>query len=270
MTIEKELLAIVFALEKFCSYLLGSKIIVFSYHKPDVKTRLIWCISNTEIKSLWINSDSSENAYQLVSTCEQCQKVGKPLVSMKFPSNLSCSVKSLMFGILISWGHSQSPMDFFPNIELTRLSSNAIWPTTKLTSKESSNYKNWTNSTWKPMRTIGYISRRLISHILYTSQELKMARSSKVKQFHDQQILRKEFRVGHKLIAGKLHSKSDGPFVITSIFPYGVVELKDENTNNTFQVNGHQIKLFYESPAPTVGEMETISLMEPAPPDDTP
>ncbi|RDY05531.1 hypothetical protein CR513_10621, partial [Mucuna pruriens] len=28
----------------------------------------------------------------------------------------------------------------------------------------------------------------------------------------------------------------------------GVVELKDEHTNNTFQVNGHQIKLYHEGP----------------------
>ncbi|RDX75404.1 Retrovirus-related Pol polyprotein from transposon 17.6, partial [Mucuna pruriens] len=48
-TAEKELLAIEFALDKFRSYLLGSKIIVFSYHatlkfllkKPDAKPRLI-------------------------------------------------------------------------------------------------------------------------------------------------------------------------------------------------------------------------------------
>ncbi|RDX87313.1 hypothetical protein CR513_31236, partial [Mucuna pruriens] len=55
----------------------------------------------------------------------------------------------------------------------------------------------------------------------------------------------------------------DGPFVITNVFPYGVVELKDEYTNNTFQVNGHQIKLFHKGLVPTVGDMETISLMEP-------
>lgn len=48
-TTEKELLAIVFALDKFRSYLLGSKVIVFSDHaalkfllkKPDAKPRLI-------------------------------------------------------------------------------------------------------------------------------------------------------------------------------------------------------------------------------------
>ncbi|RDX93312.1 hypothetical protein CR513_24437, partial [Mucuna pruriens] len=60
------------------------------------------------------------------------------------------------------------------------------------------------------------------------------------------------------------------PFVITNVFPYDVVELKDEDTSNTFQVNGHQIKLYHEGPTPIVGDMETISLMEPTPSDDTP
>ncbi|RDY12152.1 Retrovirus-related Pol polyprotein, partial [Mucuna pruriens] len=48
-TTEKELLPIVFVLDKFRSYLLGSKIVVFSNHaalknllkKPDAKPRLI-------------------------------------------------------------------------------------------------------------------------------------------------------------------------------------------------------------------------------------
>ncbi|RDX79546.1 Retrovirus-related Pol polyprotein, partial [Mucuna pruriens] len=49
-TTKKELLEIVFALDKFRSYLLGSKIVVFSNHvalrfllkKPDAKPRIIW------------------------------------------------------------------------------------------------------------------------------------------------------------------------------------------------------------------------------------
>ncbi|RDY07713.1 hypothetical protein CR513_08160, partial [Mucuna pruriens] len=61
-----------------------------------------------------------------------------------------------------------------------------------------------------------------------------------------------------KLIIGKLRSKWDEPFVITNVFPYGVVELKDESTNNTFQVNRHQIKNFHEVPTPTIGEVESI------------
>ena len=48
-TTEKELLAVIFALEKFRSYLIGSKVIVFTYHaalkylltKGDSKPRLL-------------------------------------------------------------------------------------------------------------------------------------------------------------------------------------------------------------------------------------
>ncbi|RDX74594.1 hypothetical protein CR513_45650, partial [Mucuna pruriens] len=77
----------------------------------------------------------------------------------------------------------------------------------------------------------------------------------KVKQFHDNWILRKEFTVGQKvllfhshlkLIPGKLRSRWDGPFVVTNVFPYGVVEVRDEANNKTFQVNEHQLKHFYE------------------------
>ncbi|RDX68645.1 hypothetical protein CR513_52336, partial [Mucuna pruriens] len=58
-----------------------------------------------------------------------------------------------------------------------------------------------------------------------------------------------------KLISSKLRSKWDGPFVITHVFPYDVVEVKDENTNNTFQVSFSlisQIKGFSIESAPTL------------------
>ncbi|RDY07932.1 Pro-Pol polyprotein, partial [Mucuna pruriens] len=75
----------------------------------------------------------------------------------------------------------------------------------------------------------------------------------------------KKFKVGQKvllfhsclkLIAGKLRSRWDRPFVVTNVFPYGVVE-----------VNGHQLKHFYEGLTPIVGEVD-ISLLEPAKLDD--
>ena len=51
-TIENELLAVIFVLEKFISYLLGSKVIIYSDHatlkylfsKKDAKSHLIWRI----------------------------------------------------------------------------------------------------------------------------------------------------------------------------------------------------------------------------------
>ncbi|RDX90233.1 hypothetical protein CR513_27922, partial [Mucuna pruriens] len=84
----------------------------------------------------------------------------------------------------------------------------------------------------------------------------------KVKQFHDNRILRKEFRVGQKvllfhsrlkLIVGKLRSRWDGPFVITNVFTYATLELRHEANNRNFKVNGHQINPFHEGPTPMVG-----------------
>ncbi|RDX75343.1 hypothetical protein CR513_44780, partial [Mucuna pruriens] len=73
----------------------------------------------------------------------------------------------------------------------------------------------------------------------------------KVKRFHDQQVLRKEFQVGQKVLLFNSHLKL-------------IVELKDE------QPIAPSMSMDIElSPAPTASNMETISLMEPAPPDDT-
>ncbi|RDX69536.1 hypothetical protein CR513_51340, partial [Mucuna pruriens] len=93
------------------------------------------------------------------------------------------------------------------------------------------------------------------------------------KQFHDHQILRKGFHVGQKvllfksrlrLIAGKFCSKSDNPFIITKFYSYGAIELQDELTRSTFQANRQQLKIFHEGPTTTVGELERISLANPA------
>ncbi|RDX94689.1 Retrovirus-related Pol polyprotein from transposon 17.6, partial [Mucuna pruriens] len=66
-----------------------------------------------------------------------------------------------------------------------------------------------------------------------------------------------------KLIAGKLHCKKDGLFVITNVFPYGAVEIRNEATNKTFKVNAHQLKLFHECPTMMEGDVEDLSLVKP-------
>ena len=48
-TIEKELLAIVYALEKFRSYMIGSKVMVFTDHVAIWKSRI-----RREVKIMWL------------------------------------------------------------------------------------------------------------------------------------------------------------------------------------------------------------------------
>jgi len=94
----------------------------------------------------------------------------------------------------------------------------------------------------------------------------------KTKRFHDSLIARKEFLVGQKvllfnsrlkLMAGKLRSKWIGPFVVTNVFPYGVVEIKSESSNKSFKVNGHRLKHFHESPSLVDVTVEEFALEEP-------
>nr|XP_027122059.1 uncharacterized protein LOC113739002 [Coffea arabica] len=88
--------------------------------------------------------------------------------------------------------------------------------------------------------------------------------------FHDQQISRKTFEVGQKvllyqsrlkLFPGKLRSRWIGPFIVTRVFPYGAVEIHGAKTDNKFVVNGHRLKHYYEGFSS--GEVETISLDAP-------
>ena len=78
----------------------------------------------------------------------------------------------------------------------------------------------------------------------------------KTKQFHDQKLARKDFKVGQKVLlynsrlghmSGKLRAKWEGPFIVTEIFPYGAVEIKEESSNSAFKVNGHHLRIFNEN-----------------------
>ena len=72
----------------------------------------------------------------------------------------------------------------------------------------------------------------------------------KTKKWHDQRILRKEFKVGEivllynsklKLFLGKLRSRWSGPYTVISATPFKVVALRT-NSGNEFKGNGQKLK----------------------------
>ena len=72
----------------------------------------------------------------------------------------------------------------------------------------------------------------------------------KTKRWHDQKILRKEFKVGEqvllynsrlKLFPGKLKSRWSCPYIVITSTPFGAVTLKDES-GNEFKVNSQRLK----------------------------
>jgi hypothetical protein len=67
-------------------------------------------------------------------------------------------------------------------------------------------------------------------------------------------LTRKEFLVGDKVLyhsrlkrfPEKLHFRWIGPFVVSNVFPHGVVEITSLETNKLLKVNEHHLKPFYE------------------------
>ncbi|KAL0461097.1 UNVERIFIED_CONTAM: hypothetical protein Slati_0736900 [Sesamum latifolium] len=75
------------------------------------------------------------------------------------------------------------------------------------------------------------------------------------KSFRDGTISRKESTIGQKvllfhfklkLFPGKLRFRWIGPFIVTNIYPHGVMKIKSPTTHKVFKVNGHRFKPFYE------------------------
>ena len=72
----------------------------------------------------------------------------------------------------------------------------------------------------------------------------------KTKRWHDQKIIRREFKAGEqvllynskiKLFPRKLKSRWSGPYIVVTSTPFGAVTLKDESESE-FKVNGQRLK----------------------------
>ena len=77
-----------------------------------------------------------------------------------------------------------------------------------------------------------------------------MIYKDKTKKWHDQNILRREFKAGDqvllfnsglKLFPGKLRSKLSGPYTVVASTTFGAVTLKT-NIGEEFKVNGKRLK----------------------------
>nr|GEU38055.1 reverse transcriptase domain-containing protein [Tanacetum cinerariifolium] len=80
----------------------------------------------------------------------------------------------------------------------------------------------------------------------------------KTKRIHDSKIKNRVFNIGDrvlffnsrlKIFSGKLKSHWSGPFTISQVFPYGIVELS-QPTGPKFKVNGHRIKHYFREDIP--------------------
>nr|GEV59798.1 reverse transcriptase domain-containing protein [Tanacetum cinerariifolium] len=80
----------------------------------------------------------------------------------------------------------------------------------------------------------------------------------KTNRIHDSKIKNRVFNVGDrvllfnsrlKIFSGKLKTRWSGPFTITKVSPFGMVELSQANGPN-FKVNGHRVKHYFRGDVP--------------------
>ncbi|XP_028755612.1 uncharacterized protein LOC114714986 [Neltuma alba] len=82
----------------------------------------------------------------------------------------------------------------------------------------------------------------------YNSSDIS---KQKTKLVHDPNILRKKFKKGDKVLRhqpqfklkkGKFKTSRDGPYIVTKVYHFGMIEIKEEATGKIFQCNGHLLE----------------------------
>jgi len=75
-------------------------------------------------------------------------------------------------------------------------------------------------------------------------------------------VLLYKSKLGH--MNGKLRSTWEGPYIVTEVFPYGAVEIKEESSVRTFKVNGHRLRIFNENQDILNKTMDGMNLTSPS------
>jgi len=65
------------------------------------------------------------------------------------------------------------------------------------------------------------------------------------------------------LFPGQLRSRWIGPYIVSQVFPYGVVEVQDPKSGATFKVSSQCLKQFLE--LRSLADVECLILREPSP-----
>ncbi|XP_043816094.1 uncharacterized protein LOC122724627 [Manihot esculenta] len=250
-TTEKELLAVVFALEKFRSYLLGTKVIIYSDHaalrylikKKESKPRLVrWILLLQEFDLKIRDKKGKENLVADHLSIILLELEPRP-INETFPDEHLFSLPKAMI--------SDRGTHFCNKVVETLLKKHHA------VHRTSTAYHPQTNG-------LAEVSNREIKSILEktvcTNRKDWSVRLNDALWVGDKVLL---FDSMFELFHGKFRSRWIGPFLVEHIYPYGAVDIRSPQTSKVFKVNGHRLKPFYEGF--TVHLVEEVLLDPPSP-----
>nr|XP_028962161.1 uncharacterized protein LOC114826255 [Malus domestica] len=258
-TTEKKLLAVAFALEKIESYLIGTKVIVFSDHaalKFGIPRAIIrdggshFC--NRKFEALL----KKYNVTHKVSTPYHPQTSGLAEVSNR-------EVKQILEKTVSpnrkDW--SMRLNDALSTYRTTYKTLIGMSPFRLVYGKpcrlpvELEHKAYWAIKAYNMDMSVVGQQRKLqlneLDEIRNDAYESSRIYKEKSKAFHDKMISRKSFAIGQKVLLFNSRLR---------LFP---VEIQSAKTGNVFKVNGHRLKPYYESFVEH--DVEVVLLQEPSP-----
>ncbi|GKC69174.1 reverse transcriptase domain-containing protein [Tanacetum coccineum] len=260
-TTEKELLVVVYAFEKFRSYLVLSKTIVYmdhsalkrcvdileachhgptgGHHGPNYTAKKVF-----DSGFFW--PTIYRDAHDMVKHCDSCQRQIKISQRDEMPHNLIqiCEIFDV-WGIDFMGPFPSSrgnkfgtPWAIISDRERTVGEHRAKWAKKlddallRLLSDTAGDHRK--------------VQLNELNELQDQTYENSLIYKEKTKKIHDSKIKNREFHVGDrvllfnfrlKIFSRKLKPRWSCPFMITEVFPYGTVELSQPNGPN-FKVNG--------------------------------